>query len=59
MPLSIVEDKLSSECFKDSDIFSKKHLKEVVFSMVQLVERSISEQLKKKNVAIFYDGWSK
>ena len=58
LPLSIIEDSTLRDFSKYSERFSVKTLKETIFKLVQLVEETITNEMKTTKGSLMLDGWS-
>lgn len=60
LPLAYVQDDFIRDFSKFPEHISKKTIREVIFVMVELVEKAIAEELSKTSCgAIMHDGWSR
>ena len=58
LPLSIVQDELFRRFSNHEHNFSIKHVKQVMFQLVEIVEQLTGEEMKCTKVAILHDGWT-
>ena len=59
LPVSYVEDHIVRSFSKYSVNISHKIFVEVLFKLVELVEKKISNEIKDKKGALLFDGWTK
>lgn len=57
-PIAIIEDKMYRTFSKFNVKFSRKMVNEVLLCFVELVEKSITGEMKKTKVAVMHDGWT-
>ncbi len=59
LPTYIVEESEYRDFSEYREKFSRKHVKEVMFKLSELVAQKISLLLKNSSGALIFDGWSK